>query len=156
MVIDEDDNGQDVSPSIGDELAGAAYKEQMTTVDGFTRGPNGKVKFNKNTKKRRAEEARDEDVEMADGSAPPASSGPESKKKKRQEPVQLGAEFKAKVRFFVTISMMVLLTLLLCHQKKAGGDVVRRGQQDPYAYLPLSSVGSKKKGGAKFKITGKR
>lgn len=40
----------------------------------------------------------------------------------------------------------------------AGGDVKRKGQQDPYAYLPLSSVGAKKKGaaGVKYSITGKR
>lgn len=94
MVIDDED-APEASAPVGDALAGAAYKEQMTSVDGFTRTPSGKVKFNKNTKKRRAEEARDEDVEMEDASGAPA--GPELKKKKKQETVQLGSEFKAKV-----------------------------------------------------------
>ena len=65
----------------------------MTSVDGFTRGPNGRVKFNKDTKKRRREnEDEDGDVEMADGAAASAT----KKNKKRTEP-KLGHEFKAKV-----------------------------------------------------------
>lgn len=51
-------------------------------------------------------------------------------------------------------------SLTLWCEQKAGGDVKRKGQQDPYAYLPLSSIGGgKKKGGAdkvKYNITGKR
>lgn len=92
-----------------DDVAGQAYREQMTGVDGFTRTPNGEIKFHKNTKKRRAEEAAADavygdgeggDVEMGDGTAP--ASAPERKKKHKQERVALGAEFKAKVRLLLT------------------------------------------------------
>lgn len=93
-----------------DDLAGQAYREQMTSVDGFARTPTGEVKFHKNTKKRRAEEAAadalyaDGDVEMGDGTA--SRNGADAKKKKKTERVHLGQEFKAKVR----------LDYLLLHQ----------------------------------------
>jgi len=135
LIIENEPTDTDMGGPGEEDVAGVAYREQITSVDGFTRGPKGQVKFNKNTKKRRAEEAQDGDVEMADGSTVDTPSA-EPKKKKRTEPVRLGQEFKA---------------------KNAGGDVVRRNQQDPYAYLPLSHIGSKKKGGKiKYNITGKR
>ncbi|KAF8318020.1 NUC173-domain-containing protein [Clavulina sp. PMI_390] len=147
IIIDDDtfkSNPKSLDPS--DDVAGQAYREQMTSIDGFTRTPNGEVKFHKNTKKRRAEEAAAEalygegDVEMGDGDtiASLAAAAAQAKaKKKKTERVALGGEFKA---------------------KGAGGDVKRKGQQDPYAYLPLSSVGKKKGPGGhvKYNITGKR
>lgn len=85
----EDGNGED------EVIVGNAYKESMTSVDGFTRGAGGRIKFNKDTKKRRREEIeRDDDVEMAD--AENISAGKKSKKIGKSEP-RLGHEFKAKV-----------------------------------------------------------
>ncbi|KAH9951521.1 ribosomal RNA-processing protein 12 [Amylocystis lapponica] len=77
MVVDDDSPDEDADAA----LAGDAYRETITSADGFTRGPNGRVKFNKDTKKRRREaEEADEDVEMATG----------------MRYVKLGHEFKAK------------------------------------------------------------
>jgi ribosomal RNA-processing protein 12 len=65
----------------------------MTSVDGFARGPNGRIKFNKDTKKRRrGNEDDDGDIEMADAETPA-----KSKTNKRRSEVKLGHEFKAKV-----------------------------------------------------------
>jgi hypothetical protein len=89
MVIDEEDEEEDNAHL---DVAGTAYKESMTSVDGFTRGTNGKVKFNKDTKKRRREEA--EDVEMEDVEA-----GPRKKDKKKAPEPRVGQEFRAKVCF---------------------------------------------------------
>lgn len=92
MVIDE--GADEEEEAAGDNVEGAAYKESLTSVDGFTRGPNGRVKFNKDTKKRRREEAADEDVEMADPDAAPTTNK-KPRGKKQEKPV--GHEFKAKV-----------------------------------------------------------
>ncbi|KAL1743842.1 armadillo-type protein [Schizophyllum fasciatum] len=129
MIIDEGAD-EEVEETAGDHVGGAAYKESLTSVDGFTRGPNGRVKFNKDTKKRRREEAADEDVEMADPDAAGAAAHKKPRSKK-QDPKPVGHEFKA---------------------KKAGGDVKKRGV-DPYAYVSLSQA-AKKKG--KMGIAGKR
>lgn len=90
MVID--DEGADTEDGgVPDD----AYKESLTSADGFTRGPNGRIKFNKDTKKRRRENAdNDEDVEMGDADV---ATG---KKNKRRTDVKLGHEFKAKVRTY--------------------------------------------------------
>ena len=64
----------------------------MTSVDGFTRGPNGRVKFNKLTKKRRREDAQTEDVEMEDG-----ENQTKHKAQKLKADKKFGHEFKAKV-----------------------------------------------------------
>ena len=89
MIINDADS--DEEPDINDPT-GTAYRESITSVDGFTRGINGRVKFNKDTKKRRREEASDEDVEMGDAEA---DTGKTIKQKKSPK---LGHEFKAKVR----------------------------------------------------------
>ena len=77
MVLDEGEN-DDVN--MDDDLAGKAYRESLTSVDGFTRGPNGRVKFNKDTKKRRRDDDDAEDIEMGDAQ----TRG--KKEKKRSEP----------------------------------------------------------------------
>jgi len=94
MIIDDDDGPEDGDVSASAHVAGTAYRETITSVDGFTRGPNGKVKFNKDTKKRRREAAAGEDVEMADQELTI-----EAKKPKRRAELKLGHEFKAKVSF---------------------------------------------------------
>ncbi|OBZ70964.1 Ribosomal RNA-processing protein 12 [Grifola frondosa] len=127
MIIDE----EDASDNGGvDNVAGAAYRENLTSADGFTRGPNGRIKFNKDTKKRRREnEDADEDVEMADAVAHPSG-----KKQKKRAEVKFGHEFKA---------------------KKAGGDIKKNGV-DPYAYMPLSQAAKKQNRGGRTGIAGKR
>lgn len=93
IVIDDSDSDDEINAQATD-VAGTAYRENITSVDGFTRGPNGRIKFNKDTKKRRLEEANMEDVEMGDVD----ESTPKSKKiKKKKSEVKLGHEFKAKV-----------------------------------------------------------
>lgn len=90
MVLGEDSDEHDVN--MEEDVVGNAYRETLTSADGFTRGPNGRVKFNKDTKKRRREpDGADEDIEMADAQAAPAK-----REKHRAEP-KLGREFKAKV-----------------------------------------------------------
>jgi ribosomal RNA-processing protein 12 len=98
MVIDEDSDSDDAAAArnAATDVAGAAYRETMTSVDGFTRGPNGRVKFNKDTKKRRREEDALQDVEMAD--AEEVSAGSKAKKPKKKDEPKFGHEFKAKVR----------------------------------------------------------
>ncbi|KAG1904253.1 armadillo-type protein [Suillus fuscotomentosus] len=129
IVINEDEESdiEVSSRKAAKDVAGSAYRESMTSVDGFTRGPNGRIKFNKDTKKRRREnEDEDGDVEMADG----ATTTP--KKHKRPAEPKFGHEFKA---------------------KKAGGDV-KKGGVDPYAYVSLSQA-AKKKGRNRTGIAGK-
>lgn len=90
MVIDEED--EEENEEEGDAVAGDAYRESLISADGMTRGPNGRIKFNKDTKKRRRmEEDMDIDVDMGDADA--TSSG---KKAKRKDEPKLGHEFKAK------------------------------------------------------------
>lgn len=102
MILDD---GEDAHIPADDNLAGTAYKESLTSVDGFTRGSNGQVKFNKDTKKRRrANEANgdDGDVEMIDAVS---SRLPKSNKKRKME-TKLGQEFKAKVSLLVSASII--------------------------------------------------
>ena len=105
MVFDE--SGSDSNHGAAEEdVAGAAYREALTSADGFTRGPGGRIKFNKDTKKRRRENAaEDEDVEM--GEAESGKAG-----KKRGE-AKIGHEFRAKVRMLS--STFLVITPICCH-----------------------------------------
>lgn len=93
MIIDDSDSDDDAANNAGTDVAGTAYRENLTSVDGFTRGANGKVKFNKDTKKRRREEDAAMDVDMAD--ADPAAA--KAKKVKKKDEPKFGHEFKSKV-----------------------------------------------------------
>jgi ribosomal RNA-processing protein 12 len=89
MIIEESDSDTGSAPEL--DAAGTAYREALTSADGFTRGQGGRIKFNKDTKKRRREEVvEDEDAEMSEA-------GPHKLDKKQSE-VRLGHEFRAKVR----------------------------------------------------------
>jgi len=127
MVFDESDS--DTNDGAAEEdVAGAAYREALTSADGFTRGPGGHIKFNKDTKKRRRENAvEDEDVEM--GEAEPAKLG------KKQSGGKIGQEFRA---------------------KKAGGDLKKKGGPDPYAYVSLSQAAKKRNRRSGLGLAGKR
>ena len=96
MIIDADyDSGASSGAHATAEIVGSAYKESLTSVDGFTRGPNGRIKFHKDTKKRRREnEGAEQDVEMADGEVQETG---KAKKNKKTSEIKLGHEFKAKV-----------------------------------------------------------
>lgn len=105
MIIADSESDSDArgkarasKPSTEDALAGAAYKETLVSVDGFTRNPNGTIKFHKDTKKRRKEEMEmDVDMEVDDAAKNKQSSaGPQRTPKKK--PARLGQEFKAKAR----------------------------------------------------------
>ncbi|KAF8554190.1 NUC173-domain-containing protein [Imleria badia] len=132
LVIPAEESDSDIEASArraAKDVAGSAYRESVTSVDGFSRGANGRIKFNKDTKKRRRENEDDDgDIEMVDAEAPA-----KSKTNKRRSEIKLGHEFKA---------------------KKAGGDV-KKGKVDPYAYLPLSQA-AKRKSRDRVGITGKR
>lgn len=131
MIIDAHDELENEDAAMTD-VGGAAYRESITSVDGFSRGPNGRIKFNKNTKKRRREIDEIDDEMVADGDG-----GIKSKKNERKANfAKLGHEFKA---------------------KKAGGDV-KKGGVDPYAYMPLSQAAKKGALGKRTHIgvTGKR
>lgn len=93
MIIDDNEPVTgDVESSPTGDVAGTAYRETLTSADGFSRGPNGRIKFNKDTKKRRREEdAMDVDVDLDD-----ASPGKSKRTKKKEDP-KFGHEFKAKV-----------------------------------------------------------
>ncbi|KAG5221476.1 NUC173-domain-containing protein [Salix suchowensis] len=92
LVIESSDD-EAADNQQGEDVVGTAYHESLTSVDGFTRGPKGQVKFNKDTKKRRREaDERDQDVEMAD---PEAAQAKPPKNKKKTD-VRPGQEFKAK------------------------------------------------------------
>ncbi|KAG8697143.1 hypothetical protein FRC09_008038, partial [Ceratobasidium sp. 395] len=135
LIVEESSDEQE-DENEGDVIEGVAYREMLTSTDGHTRDASGRVKFGKDTKKRRAaeREAEDQDVEMADGTA--TGKDGSRKKKQKQAVIKVGAEFKA---------------------KNAGGDVKKAGQQDPYAYLPLGSLGKKKgRPGPRVSITGRR
>ncbi|KAG9316604.1 armadillo-type protein [Chiua virens] len=82
LVIPAEESDSDIEVSArkaANGVEGSAYRESVTSVDGFTRGPNGRVKFNKDTRKRRRENV-DEDVEMAD-----AEISAESKKSNKRQ-----------------------------------------------------------------------
>ena len=104
MIIDDSDS--DADSVAKPDVAGTAYQEALTSADGFTRGPDGRIKFNKDTKKRRRENAvEDEDVEMAEAEL----ARPTVKKKSE---FKLGHEFRAKVwtrihRFFESTLTLV-------------------------------------------------
>jgi hypothetical protein len=111
IVINEDEESdiEVSSRKAAKDVAGSAYRESMTSVDGFTRGPNGRIKFNKDTKKRRREnEDEDGDVEMADGAATA------TKKNKRPMEPKLGHEFKAKVGGLLCLCSQALM--LYCRE----------------------------------------
>ncbi|KAF9263376.1 NUC173-domain-containing protein [Marasmius fiardii PR-910] len=117
MIIDEEDSDNDDGRT-KEDVVGSAYRESITSADGFTRGPNGRVRFNKDTKKRRRDNADADDDPMDVVEA--------DKKKQNTKRIHTkpGQDFKA---------------------KRAGGDVKKNGV-DPYAYVTLSQAAGKKKG----------
>lgn len=104
MVIDQSDDEDAVPHQVSNDVSGTAYRESITSVDGFTRGPNGRVKFNKDTKKRRRD---NEDLDMMDVD----ESDRNHNKQKRKTGPKLGHEFKAKVGFYLFIVEFVMISV---------------------------------------------
>jgi ribosomal RNA-processing protein 12 len=94
MIIDDGGEANDETMEAGEDVVGTAYRDSIRSVDGFSRGPGGRVKFNKDTKKRRREqlEGEIEDVEMGDVTINA------NRKNKKHSPDKLGKEFRSKVR----------------------------------------------------------
>jgi ribosomal RNA-processing protein 12 len=94
MIIDDGDEANGEKMEVEEDVVGTAYRDSIRSIDGFSRGPNGRVKFNKDTKKRRREEleGETEDVEMGDVAA---NAG---RRNKKHSPEKLGKEFRSKVR----------------------------------------------------------
>lgn len=103
MIIDDGDEANNGTMEAEKDVIGTAYRDSIHSVDGFSRGPSGRVKFNKDTKKRRREELEGEieDVEMDD-----VTMNANRKSKRSQE--KLGKEFRSKVRTFEhpTVSLL--------------------------------------------------
>lgn len=93
MIIGDEDEADGEAMEVEEDVVGTAYRDSFRAVDGFSRGPNGRVKFNKDTKKRRREELEGEsgDVEMGDVAANAGG------KNKKRSPEKLGKEFRSKV-----------------------------------------------------------
>lgn len=108
MIIDNDSDSDEAVAEDPTDVVGTAYREAITSVDGFTRGPNGKIKFNKDTKKRRREEEAMQDVEMGDAEE---TIGNKSKKPKKKSDPAFGHEFKAKVCVFENYDLNQLFDL---------------------------------------------
>ncbi|CAO1622014.1 unnamed protein product [Sympodiomycopsis kandeliae] len=133
MVIGDNEDGAVASnegqgsPAGGNDDFGTegAYVERQQGLDGHTNtGRGGAVRFNKNNKRTRQQDQEMELAEIAREEAVAAASGSKNAPRKGQKPERerIGREFRA---------------------KKARGDV-KKGDQDPYAYVPLSQIGGKK------------
>ncbi|POW14134.1 hypothetical protein PSTT_03137 [Puccinia striiformis] len=143
MIIDDDEEDpvKLKAGNVNKNDSTNAFLEAIHGDDGFRRDARGNVKANK---KRKQDQSNDNDNDDDDDDqiiqeavqgfhiADPAAPNDQNSKKKKVKRVKekLGSEFKA---------------------KKAGGDRVSKHKQDggqeisPFAYLPLSSLNSKKK-----------
>lgn len=149
MVIDDPEAAGEshrdaAAPADGEAAQGmGAFAELSSGVDGHTHsGRGGSVRFNKNNKRTRIEEQEQERGLEAAEAEGGVSSDAKRTRKERERPAQqaIGREYRA---------------------KKAQGDVRKAGQaHEPFAYVPLSDVGGKKKGkgrnGGGVEITGKK
>lgn len=148
MIFDDDDaddnNGR--AGGLHDDMpmdSTNAYLEAISGEDGHTRDAKGRIKFNKPSKRTRAQLEEDELVEtvkdrLADLGMAREDGGvdgarPKKQPKKKQPKERIGAEFRA---------------------KKAGGDVKRADGPNPYAYVPLGN--GKKKGNLSIVNKGKQ
>lgn len=131
MLIDEpelkagDERG---AQSVDVDGAGRAYLDKERGTHGLT-SKDGVMRINKNNKRNRAADEELEREQMAleeqqEGQQKQQqSTAPAEKTAGKRVKTAIGAEFKA---------------------RKAGGDV-KKGQQSPYAYVPLNQIGSKNK-----------
>ena len=68
MTVDDDNSGSDILhvKSESEYIGAKVYRESLTSIGGFTRGPQGLNKFYKDTQMRRREEMSEDGVEMTD------------------------------------------------------------------------------------------
>lgn len=139
LVIDEPTAQKDDEESAEEEED--YYMQHVTNPDGFVRDKRNRIKFKKG---KDAAEA----MEVDDGEEPVKAKKP----KKHFE--KIGKEFRTKVRNSSSplLHLYFLTLFLLKKLQKAGGDVKRKGQVDPYSYIPLNKV-IKKKGRRDQKMT---
>ena len=95
----------------------SAYLEAIKGADGHYRDARGRTKFNK-----RGRDAIDDDDDDGADVTGGSTAGAAKAKRRKQDKVQLGAEFKA---------------------KRAGGDVRKPGAPQPFAYVPLAQATGK-------------
>lgn len=100
MRINEDsDSDTEAAARDGAISSMGAYLEAMRGEDGHTRDSKGKAKFNKTQGKRaRGDGGEDEDVPVTEGLKELDIEKGKRNKKQKRETVQIGGEFKAKVR----------------------------------------------------------
>jgi len=100
MRINEDsDSDTEAAARDGAISSMGAYLEAMRGEDGHTRDAKGKAKFNKTQGKRaRGEGGEEEDVPVTEGLRELDIEKGKRNKKQKRETVQIGGEFKAKVR----------------------------------------------------------
>jgi len=123
MIIndsEEEDNNDDMNEPAEEDY----YMQSVKSADRFTRTPSGRVKFNKTqTKRGRSEE---DDFMDEDDDYDEVKNNKRGKGENGKIANMLGRNYKA---------------------KNAAGDVKKKNQLDPYAYIPLNSkiVGNKRK-----------
>ena len=95
-IINDGDETNDETMEVEEDVVGTAYRDSILSADGFSRGSGGRIKFNKDTKKRRREEleGETEDIEMGDVTV---NTG---RKSKKHSPEKVGKEFRSKVRVY--------------------------------------------------------
>lgn len=133
-MIVEDEDAMDVDvkkKSNGNASASAGvgdYVQAIKSGDGFRHGQGNRIRFNKRGRDQ-------EDIEMDELLG--ETTVQDKRRKAERKTIKLGEEFKA---------------------KRAGGDVKRKDQAEPHAYLQLSQFYKSKhglKGAPKLSITGK-
>lgn len=114
MHINEDsDSDTEAAARDGAISSMGAYLEAMRGEDGHTRDAKGKAKFNKTQGKRaRGEGGEEEDVPVTEGLRELDIEKGKRNKKQKRETVQIGGEFKAKVRFRSRSSFLLRRTRL--------------------------------------------
>ena len=126
-----------INDSDGDDIVVASkqtpvdyYKLSQEGESAFMRLPDGRIKFEKESSKRKRgfetkdADDEDEDVEMQNAGFLSARKRNRGRLNKEGKGRPLGAEYRA---------------------KRAGGDIKRKGKPDPFAYVPLNrkSVGKR-------------
>lgn len=124
MIINDSDEEGNNADEMNENAEEDYYMQSVKSADRFTRTPSGRVKFNKTqTKRGRSEEDdfMDEDDDYVEEKSNKRGKGENGKIAN-----MLGRNYKA---------------------KNAAGDVKKKNQLDPYAYIPLNSkiVGNKRK-----------
>jgi hypothetical protein len=123
MIINDSEDEDNQDGDMNEPAEEDYYMQSVKSADRFTRTPSGRVKFNKTqTKRGRSEEDdfmdEDDDYEEKNTKRGKGENGKIAN--------MLGRNYKA---------------------KNAAGDVKKKNQLDPYAYIPLNSkiVGNKRK-----------